>query len=210
MKSNHQGAAKVGVTGGIGAGKTTVCKIIESLGYPIFYADIEAKNIMTSNPDIIAQIVRLFGADAYQNGEMNKFHLSKVVFNNPSLLSELNNLVHPEVRLSFDAFAKKHQDKKLVFNEAAILFETGAYKTFDYTVLVTAPKSLRIQRVSQRDQVANEHVENRMKNQWDDAKKIPLADFVILNDGQTDLNQSIRDILQQLLKRSEQKNKDSK
>ncbi len=162
---------------------------------------------MNSNEHVISEIIKFFGSNAYQSKKLNSAHLAAVAFNNPSLLGELNQLVHPAVRASFEHFVEAHQDKKLVFNEAAILFETGAYQTFDYNILITAPKELRLERVANRDQIEPQQVENRMKNQWSDEKKIPLADFVIQNNGQTDLIQKVDEIIANLLEKWEQKNK---
>lgn len=207
MKSETHQALKIGVAGGIGSGKTTICQFIEKRGYPVFYSDLEAKKIMNSNEHVISEIIKFFGSNAYQSKKLNSAHLAAVAFNNPSLLGELNQLVHPAVRASFEHFVEAHQDKKLVFNEAAILFETGAYQTFDYNILITAPKELRLERVANRDQIEPQQVENRMKNQWSDEKKIPLADFVIQNNGQTDLIQKVDEIIANLLEKWEQKNK---
>jgi dephospho-CoA kinase len=197
MKSSTT-ALKVGVTGGIGSGKTTVCKLIEKMGFPVFYADVEAKNLMRFNKNIVNGVIRLFGEAAYQGNELNRAHLAQIVFNNPSLLNELNKIIHPEVRLAFDNFALKNEHRKLVFNEAAILFETGAYKNFDATILVTASSENRILRVGDRDQMPREKILERMDNQWSDEKKIPLASYVILNDHEA-LQPQIETILNDLL-----------
>jgi dephospho-CoA kinase len=180
MKSNYS-CFKIGVTGSIGSGKTTVCRQIQELGYPVFYSDLEAKQLMNYNSRLISGVKQLFGELAYKNGELDRTYLSQIVFNNPSLLQELNQLVHPEVRRSFDEFVSANCYKKLVFNEAAILFETGAYKNFDFTILVHAPKEIRLKRVQLRDQITENQALERMKNQWPDEKKIALADFTIEN-----------------------------
>lgn len=193
---------KIGITGGIGSGKTTVSKIIEKLGYPVFYSDLEAKNLMTTSEKIMTMVVELFGAQAYVNGELNRAYLAHVAFNNPSLLQALNQVIHPEVRNLFERFCLKNQHKKLIFNEAAILFETGAYKTFHANVLVTADEALRIERVCKRDHISEEQVKGRMKNQWDDSQKIPLADFVIYN-NQEALEPQIERVLNELQNRVE-------
>jgi dephospho-CoA kinase len=136
---------------------------------------------MNYNSRLISGVKQLFGELAYKNGELDRTYLSQIVFNNPSLLQELNQLVHPEVRRSFDEFVSANCYKKLVFNEAAILFETGAYKNFDFTILVHAPKEIRLKRVQLRDQITENQALERMKNQWPDEKKIALADFTIEN-----------------------------
>ena len=175
---------KIGVTGGIGSGKSTVCAIIEKFGYPVFYADLEAKNLMNSNQELIDGIKALFGSEAYQNGVLNRFHLAKVAFNNQHVLRDLNNLVHPWVRTEFELFCQLNAHKKFIFNEAAILFESGAYKSFDYNILVCANEELRIHRVSERDNVSVSQVKERLKNQWSDNQKVPLSDFVISNNNE--------------------------
>lgn len=186
MRSNTPSKTflKIGLTGGIGSGKTTVSKIIEALGFPVFYSDLEAKKLMTNNPNVVAAVKSLFGTEAYANGDLNRTYLAQVVFNNPSLLKALNDIIHPEVRNAFEDFCMKNKTKKLIFNEAAILFETGAYKTFDFNVLVTAREELRIERVAKRDQISENQVRERMNNQWSDDRKLSLADFVIVNDNQ--------------------------
>jgi dephospho-CoA kinase len=198
MKSKRSSSLKIGITGGIGSGKTHVCRIIQQLGYPVFYSDQEAKSIMQNDIEVIEQIKQLFGSSAYSNGELNREHLAKCAFNNPSLLAQLNNAVHPVVRKNFSIFAEKHCDKQLIFNEAAILFETGAYKNFDLNILITAPKKLRIERIMSRDNSSEEQVLSRMKNQWEDEQKIPLADYVITNDEKSDLETDIKKILQDI------------
>jgi dephospho-CoA kinase len=198
MKSKRSSCLTIGITGGIGSGKTHVCRIIQQLGYPVFFSDQEAKSIMQNDFKVIEQIKQLFGSSAYSNGELNREHLANCAFNNPSLLAQLNNAVHPVVRKNFSIFAEKHCDKQLIFNEAAILFETGAYKNFDLNILITAPKKLRIERIMSRDNSSEEQVLSRMKNQWEDEQKIPLADYVISNDEQTDLETDIKKILQDI------------
>jgi dephospho-CoA kinase len=198
MKSKRSSCLKIGITGGIGSGKTHVCRIIQQLGYPVFYSDQEAKSIMQNDIEVIEQIKQLFGSSAYSNGELNREHLAKCAFNNPSLLAQLNNAVHPVVRKNFSIFAEKNCDKQLIFNEAAILFETGAYKNFDLNILITAPKKLRIERIMSRDNSSEEQVVSRMKNQWEDEQKIPLADYVITNDEKSDLETDIKKILQDI------------
>jgi dephospho-CoA kinase len=197
MKSK-QTPFTIGVTGGIGSGKTTVCKIIEKLGFPVFYSDLEAKNLMLHSAHVISAVKHVFGESAYTGGQLNRPHLAQIVFNNPSLLNELNQIIHPEVRKAFDAFVQENVNQKLVFNEAAILFETGAYKNFDFTILVSAPIELRVKRVCERDHVSEKDVVKRIQNQWPDEKKIPLANFVIHNDQQA-LQPQIESVLNMLL-----------
>lgn len=170
----------IGITGGIGSGKSIATRIFQAMGYPVFYADKEAKKIMTSNQKVIQEITTIFGKEAYIKGELNKKHLANKIFNHPELKNKINQIVHPAVRSEFNKLVEKSKGQ-LVFNEAAILFETGAYKNFDYTICVVADKELRIKRVQQRDGMTDKEIESRMNNQWDDKQKIPLADFTVYN-----------------------------
>lgn len=188
---------KIGITGGIGAGKTTVCKELEKMGYPVFYSDDEAKNLMVENAEVVKQITALFGEDAYIDGQLNRVHLAKQIFTNNKLRENLNQIVHPAVRRAFVEWSEA-QDAELVFNEAAILFETGQYKTFDYTVLVTAPTSIRIDRVVKRDNTTPEEVQKRIDNQWSDEEKIKLSSFVIVNDGKREILPQLDQIISQI------------
>ena len=187
---------KVGITGGIGAGKTFVCRVLEKMGYPVFYSDKEAKELMNVHPGIIQEITTLIGEQAYADGELNRPFLAEKAFENKDLLSRINAIVHPRVREAFANFVEQNAGLKgIVFNEAAILFETGAYKTFDATVLITAPESVRLNRVVERDTIPEGQVRSRMNNQWKDEEKAKLADFVIHNDGTTMLLPQIENML---------------
>ncbi len=172
---------EVGITGGIGAGKSLICRILHSMGYPVFYSDYEAKLILQADTVVQEKVTNLFGESAYTDGKLNRSFLAEKVFNDEALLEKLNAIVHPAV---FEAFKKwsAAQQVDLVFNEAAILFETGGYKRYDYTLLVTAKKESRIQRVMLRDNVNRAAVENRMSKQWTDEQKAGLASFIIHND----------------------------
>lgn len=188
---------RIGITGGIGAGKSIVCRVISTMGYPVFYSDKAAKDILETDAGVMASVTKLFGAEAYSNGTLNRPFIANQVFGNETLLEALNAIVHPAVRLAFERWAEK-QPTPLVFNEAAILFETGAYKNFDAVVLVTAPEALRIERVMARDKVNEEAVKARMAKQWTDDQKMPLATFTILNDDQTMLIPQVIELLKKL------------
>lgn len=198
MNYNTQRCLNIGVTGGIGSGKSTVCKIIEALGYPVFYSDLESKKLMLENSSVIQEVKNLFGDDAYLDGELNRAFLASKVFRDKSLLTKLNNIIHPAVREEFAQFSKKNTEKSLIFNEAAILFETGAFRNFDFNILVVAPKDSRISRIMNRDNATEEQIISRMNNQWEDDKKIPLADYVIQNSDSDDLESQIRAIIANL------------
>ena len=171
---------KIGITGGIGSGKTFVCHILEKLGYPVFYSDQEAKKLMNENLDLIIKIKELLGYGAYLNGIINKSFIARKIFETPTLRNELNAIVHPEVYLAFENWSKS-QPSKLVFNESALLFETESYKRFDNTILITADISIKIERIKKRDLLDEIEIKHRMNSQFSDEIKLKLADFVIEN-----------------------------
>ena len=176
----------IGLTGGIGSGKTTIANYFESKGIPVYIADSEAKKIMDSDL-IIGKVVAVFGVYLLENDKINRTKLANLVFNDPEKLAKLNAIIHPEVKIHFMEWIKKHQNFPIVIKEAAILFESGSYKDCDKIILVTAPKETRIQRVMMRDNVDKEAVVARMTNQWDEEQKIAMSDFIILN---TDLKEA--------------------
>lgn len=187
----------VGITGGIGTGKSTICRILGIMGYPVFYSDEAAKEILSSNLDVRNQIIELFGSQVYLGSNPNKEYLAQMVFNDAKKLEQLNQIVHPAVRNHFTAWSK-NQNATLVFNEAAILFESGSYKNFSKTILVTSPTELRIERLLKRDETTIEKIKSRMQNQWSDDQKIPLADFVITNDEHSLIIPQVLEILKKL------------
>jgi len=189
---------KVGITGGIGSGKTIVCKILEAMGYPVFYSDQVAKELMYTDKQLRIELVELIGEDTYIEGELNRQLIAQKVFTTPELLSKINALVHPKVRVAYTKFVRDHSDSTFVFNEAAILFETGAYKSFDAVILVTANEDIRIQRVMERDQITVEQVRVRMKNQWSDEAKRKMTEFVISNNDTNLLVPQVESILADL------------
>ncbi len=170
----------IGLTGGIGSGKSTVAKMFNALGVPVYIADKEAKELMNTDDRVKNQVIRLLGKDAYINGELNRPYIADIVFKHKSKLEDLNAIVHPAVANHFNNWKNK-QTSDYVIKEAAILYENEGYKLCDYTILVLAPLEIRIQRVLERDQLTREQVLSRANNQWDDSKKIPLADFIIHN-----------------------------
>lgn len=172
---------KVGLTGGIGSGKTTVAKIFEAIKIPIFYADIISKHIINEDKFVIAQIKQNFG-DIYNNNQIDKQRFAKIIFNNPEKLKLVNSIIHPAVRKNYNEWTNKHSTTAYTIMEAAILFESGTYKILDKTITVFAPEKLRINRVCKRDNTTEEKVIERIKNQMADKKKIKLADYVIYND----------------------------
>lgn len=187
----------IGVTGGIGSGKSIVCRIIHTMGYPVFYSDQSAKEILSSDPEVRAQLISLLGIEAYNGTELNRSYIAGIVFSNPDKLAAINNIVHPAVRRAFQEWSVK-QKSNMVFNEAAILFETGAYKNFSTTILVTAPDDVRVNRVSQRDGLSAAEVEDRIRNQWPEAKKKELATYCIENDNVSLVIPQVLNILDQI------------
>lgn len=174
---------KIGITGGIGSGKSTVCKVFKALGIPVYHADDSARTITDRNPEVIAQIKQAFGDDMYANGLLNRPKMAALVFNNPEELAKLNSIVHPAVRAELPVWLEANKNAPYMLYEAAILFESGAYKLVDKSILVAADEEARIQRVMQRDNVGREEVLNRVKNQWPDKEKLELANYVIWNEG---------------------------
>lgn len=190
---------KVGLTGGLGSGKTTVAKIFETLSIPVFYADDEAKKITDTDAHVKAQLQARFGADVYANGLLDRPKLAALIFNNAAAIQAVNAIIHPAVAHAFSQWITQQQTPYVV-QEAAILFETGSYKKFDKIILVSAPKPLRISRVMQRSNWTQKEAEQRMANQWEENQKIPLADFVILNDGSKPLLPQIVAIHEDLIR----------
>ncbi|NJB35862.1 dephospho-CoA kinase [Croceivirga sp. JEA036] len=170
----------VGLTGGIGSGKSTVAKMFQELGIPVYIADEEAKKLMHTQPEVKSAIVQLLGKDAYLNGRLNRAYIADKVFANKGLLQELNAIVHPAVRTHFLDWVKK-QEAPYVLQESALIFENNNEANFDAVILVTAPEEVRLARVVKRDQVAPEKVRARMANQLAEAEKRDRATLVIEN-----------------------------
>jgi len=173
----------IGITGGIGSGKTTVCRIFEQLGVPVYYADDRAKMLMNTSATLREGIITEFGSEAYTDQGLNRAYLAGLVFSTPERLAKLNALVHPAVADDFDEWVEQHAKEPYVMKEAAILFESGAYQGVDITVLVIAPEDIRIERVVGRDGVMPDDVRKRLANQWTQERKAKLADHIINNDG---------------------------
>ena len=170
----------VGLTGGIGSGKTWVSSLFKDLGVPVYISDEEAKKLMHTNEQVKQAIIELFGDEAYINKKLNRDFISQRVFVNKDLLNQLNAIVHPAVAIHFKDWYKQ-QTSPFVIKESAILFEIGGDKKCDQVILVTAPVSERIRRVQLRDNASAEAIQRRIDSQWTDEKKIPLANYVIEN-----------------------------
>ena len=185
---------RIGITGGIGAGKSLVAEIIKAMGYPVYNSDERAKELTESNPKIKEGLIHLFGEEIYQNDTLNKFALAQAIFSDESFREKVNALIHPIVREDFNLWALA-QNNSLVFNESAILFETGSYKNFDAIILVFAPIELRIQRIMKRDNCSENEVLKRMNSQFSDEEKYQLTEFRVLNDEQTPLLEQVEEII---------------
>lgn len=182
----------VGLTGGIGSGKTTIAKMFHELDVSIYIADIEAKKLMHSSLEIKQELIQTFGKETYIDDTLNRSYLAGIVFNKPEELQKLNAIVHPRVAQHFHEWCAERKDEKYIIKEAAILFENGSYKQCDKVITVVAPIEKRFQRVIKRDQTTREAVQERMNNQWTDEKKIALSDYIINND---DLDEARKEVL---------------
>jgi dephospho-CoA kinase len=182
---------KIGVTGGIGSGKSTVCSIFKCLGVPVFHADEIGRNILIEDRDAKQKVMQLFDS-------LDRKKIAAIVFNDKEKLVQLNAIIHPKVRQAFIEWTDK-QKAPFIIEEAAILFESGVYKMLDCIIVVTAPEELRIQRVISRDGVSEVTIRERMKNQWSEEEKIKLADFVIHNNEEGFVIPQVLDIYKQLI-----------
>ena len=189
---------KIGLTGGIGVGKTFVSEIFQKMGYSVFLADLHAKKCMHESHDLKIKIKQNFGNEIYQKGVLQNNRLADIVFNDTKKLQELNNLVHPFVQKYFEAWCK-NQQSKFVIKEAAILFESEAHKGLDGVICVSAPFQKRIERVMKRDNCTKEDVIKRIENQMLQEKKEKLSDFVILNNDKKELLPQIISICKKLI-----------
>ena len=173
----------VGVTGGIGSGKSIVCNIFKILGIPVFEADTVAKQLLHSNEKVKREIIRLFGAGIYSpDGMVDRKKLAEIIFNDKIQLEKVNNIVHPQVRTEYMEWLKK-QNTIYVIHEAAILFESGFYKLTDFTILISAPEKQRIEWVKKRDNLSDNQVRERIARQWPEEKKQKLASVVLHNNN---------------------------
>lgn len=185
---------KIGLTGGIGSGKSTVARLFRSLGVDVYSADIEAKYLMNSNLALKKQIILLFGKEAYLNANLNSTFIASKVFTDSTLLTKLNLIVHPVVREDFQEWAKLRSEDPYIIQEAAILFESGFASFFDYNILVTSPIDIRIERVMNRDNAQRSDVERRINQQFSDEEKLRLSDFHINNSGKELLITQVLDL----------------
>lgn len=170
----------IGLTGGIGSGKTTIARYFQELGVPVYIADEEGKKI-TNTPEVLESIKTVFGNEVFDQGQLNRAKISQIVFDNPQKLQKLNTIIHPAVAENFKKWVLNHHNFPYVVKEAAILFESGSYKDCDLIISVVAPLELRIERVMKRDLISRELVLKRINNQWSDEKRNEYSQYIIEN-----------------------------
>ena len=176
---------KAGVTGGIGSGKSMVCRVFESLGVPVYSADQAARSLVDSHKDIRDRLMALLGDEIYDGYTLNRPRMASIIFHNKHLLEDANRIIHPRVLEDFDRWARIHEDKDYVIEEAAILFESGGNALIDKCITIISPVEIRIQRLMKRPGMTSERIKDIMANQWPDKKKVAFSDFVIVNDEKT-------------------------
>ena len=189
---------KVGVTGGIGSGKSVVCSIFEKLGVPVFNADLQAQSLLTAS-NVKDFYYTHWGEIVFTKGELDKQKIAQLIFNNQTALEKINHFIHPMVFQLFDQWCLHHEHSKYVIKEAALLFESGAYANLDLNIIVCAPVELRIKRVMHRNQLSKEQVVQRINNQWEDELKKPLAQFIIENNDTNPILKQVLEIHELLL-----------
>jgi dephospho-CoA kinase len=176
---------KVGITGGIGSGKTLACHVFSALGIPIYYADTAAKILTETDSDIRQSLIRLFGEKIYDGNRVNRTMLKGLIFNNEDLLSQVNQIIHPKVAADFIGWCNKYVTCNYIMHEAAILFESNAYKLFDRIITVIAPENVRTERILHREGMTQKLAKSIINNQLSDDEKVKLSDYVIVNDNKT-------------------------
>ena len=190
---------KIGLTGGIGSGKTTIATYFLELGIAVYFADAEAKKLMNTSKELQKKIKKAFGEASFKEGVLNRVYLAAIVFKNPEKLEILNGIVHPAVAAHFSNWVAA-QKTKYIIQENAILFENNTAANFDFIITVTAPIEVRVDRVMKRDRTTKKEVLLRMANQWDDSKKIEQSDFVIQNVKLKDTKAQVQKIHKEILK----------
>jgi len=189
----------VGLTGGIGSGKTTVANYFKALNVPVYIADVQAKALMNRSKVIKRKLIKLFGDEAYVNNTLNKPFIASQIFSNQDLLKKMNAIVHPKVAKHFSNWVKK-QNVPYVISEVAIIFENGSQGKYDYIITVVAPEQTRLNRVIKRDNSSEAKVKAIMNNQWTDQQKTEHSDFVINNTDLKDTKLQVENIHSKLLK----------
>jgi dephospho-CoA kinase len=190
---------RIGITGGIGCGKSIVCKVFQLLGVPVFYADDEAKKLYYTE-EIKEVLIKKYGSQIYSSDkQLNKAMLASIIFSNPDELQFINSLIHPRVAKVYEQWCAEHKHLPYTLKEAAILFESGAYKEMDSVITVSAPKELRIKRIIKRDNLSRQQIEERINNQWTEEERIKHSDFVIYNDDKSLVLPQIVDLHNKLI-----------
>lgn len=189
----------LGLTGGIGSGKSTVARVFSVLGIPVYNSDERARQ-MYYLPEVKQKIVALLGESAYLNdGKINKSYISSKIFADRELLQKVNNIIHPAVGKDFKEFIKQHSEQKIILKESALLFEAGLKDKVDKILLVTAPEDVRIRRVMSRDNILRDEIRKRINSQLPDSAKLPYADFVVINDETQAIIPQVLKIYRELL-----------
>jgi len=187
----------IGLTGGIGSGKTTIANYFKELGIPVYIADVEARKISES-PEIIHAIKGVFGNEVFNNEKLDRVKAAEIVFNNEAKLKQLNEIIHPAVKKHFENWVLQHSNFPFVVKEAAILFESGAYKDCDIVISIIVPLETRIQRVIQRDGATRDDVLKRIKNQWTDEERLSKSQYAIENINIEDAKKEVKKILKKI------------
>jgi len=190
----------IGLTGGIGSGKSTISKILISEGVPVYDSDSKAKLLMNSSIELKKTIIQKFGKESYINNKLNKKYLSNIVFNNEFEIIRINSIVHPYVYNDFINWKKSVFSKYVIF-ESALTFETGSYKNNDFNILVVSDLEERIKRVKDRDNLSEKDIISRIRNQWSDDKKIPLCDYLIKNNSLVETKKTVMEMIEYLNKK---------
>jgi dephospho-CoA kinase len=189
----------VGITGGIGSGKSYVSSIFEHLDVPVYYADERAKNIMSENKQVVYAIMKVLGNSAYlEDGTLNKKIIARKIFSNSNLKEEIEKIVHTAVKMDFQKWVKQNKDEELLVKESALLIESGSYLEMDFVIVVTAPVDLRIKRVIERDKRTKEEVLKIINSQLSDKERIEYSDFVVNNSGEVLILPQIVEILKKI------------
>ncbi len=194
---------KIGITGGIGSGKSSVCRIIKNFGIPVFTTDDVGRELLNKDKKLIRKVKKIFGEEMYfTDGSLDRERLAAVVFNDPKELERISEMIHPLVQKKFEKWCSQYNKSPYILKEAAILFETGHYHDLDKVIHVFAPKSQRINRVIKRDNTTKEKVEKRMRFQYSDEERNRLADYIVMNEDGIDLLPEVMELHEILLNES--------
>jgi dephospho-CoA kinase len=191
---------KVGITGGIGSGKSIVCRMFSMMGIPVYYADDRAKFLMNYHNGVKDLLKSRFGKELYSQDTLNRSMLANIIFNDTTALNFVNSIVHPAVHIDYLEWIKNLSPCDYCIEEAALLFESGLNKELDFVITVVCPEKIRIERVMQRDKATYDKVYERIRNQWDDEEKVKFSKYIIYNDNQNSLIEQVLQIHKKILK----------